>query len=416
MSLPTNILMWLDKSYVSIARIHSCQTGLLYHVIIQKPTQLTQTYLVGVWGSKTVCTLYSHMTAVQRDSANFRCNDNGIVTVGRDVPTVSAQLDSTNEITLEIAEYEKTIWSLMNLLQRYNARIEVASNCYAKVSDCVFSMSTPTITVGAFTPDGYRVRTLWSYEPLDDKDCVSVLLGAAQLSELKQSVFADYICDYKASGESEVYLVNLAMRRLPAAYANEVDTALTFSLGYMLYSIEQYDLYSAVLDGLNCAYRYMRYKNGIRFSKAVSQGYTPKRDYIQNIKIIRELARPNLTRVNRLLYDQSTKLAALLDSTPADQLDSFFQRHFFPNSSEPFAKMFMLGFKLVYDKNNFIKDLEYQQYSSQIKSLLFKNGLAFFKLKINLLDSNIDYCLNTPYPTAGGMVMLQADTQPWRGE
>ncbi|MEG2262770.1 MAG: hypothetical protein RSC68_00180 [Acinetobacter sp.] len=407
MSIQSDIQASVQGAHVSLVQIQCLPEVRMYHVVMQREVENHTVYAVALLTKQTMLYLWNQMTSQQQMQANFSIGDNGITCLDTAVQREVSELP-LSEFCSDVIEKEPNIWGALTFLKRLGASVLIGDGCRENIVNARFSFSTPSVTIGAYTTVGYRTRTLWSYEPDVAADEVKLVFDNTSFLKLCTSPYAKFTDIGQAVYDNGSVTAVFHFDLLTACYASEVDTHLSFSPSALLYFLGQYDLFSTALDGLNCAYRFMRYRNGVRFSKVQSQGYSASRDYLHNIKINRNLRKPNLTQVNKLLYDeQSSYWRDKLSNCEEEDLDKLFKDFLFKNSTEEFSKMFLLGFKLIYNKMGFIKDIEYKQYSSQIKSILFKTGLSFFKMKITMMDIGIDYCVNTPYEVNGGIVVLE---------
>lgn len=384
-----------------LSQIQHCKSGTKYIVVSRnydtrhwRVQCVTEDHLHDLWNS---------LPQDQQETTNF-VFDQGLLQYSNTVliPESANELD---EFSLEFDENRGTIWDFIALLFKHNAQVLIDEGITAPISYTRFSYSTPSITIGAYTPNGYKSICIWSYSPVQARPSTTFRVSSQAFEEIMASSFAADVTDIRKTMVEGSVEFGFPVRKLPSAYADEVNTLLSVCPALVCEHIVRADLGQTMLDGLTSAYKFMRHMNGITFP--ASQGYTPRSDqrFDKNVEVIRKYRRPTAAAFSRKVFNKETSYYIdKIKGTDPNLFQDLFGTFIFSETDPKFLELFTYGFNLIYNPEGIIPDTEYKQYTEQIRSLIFSESLQWFKYKIAMLEFDITSAACIPYNVVGGTI------------
>ncbi len=387
---------------VKLAQIQFSSNGKWY-LIVSRDYE-TRHWKISCMPLEGLFAYWNSLASEQKESANFMF-ENGIdsLRVSNTVLNVEAS-QAVREFSLEFDDNRGTIWDFLALMHTLHAEV-VIDGVAVPVTSIKFSYSTPSITVGAYTANGYVSRTIWSYDIMQAQQFTEFRMSMDSYADFASSSFMQDITDEQYDSENDIVSFNIPVRGYPSAYSEQVTTMLSTCPALMCEHIVRTELAQSMIDGLNSAYRLMRYVNHVESNQPVSsQPYTPKH-FTKNLKIIKKIDRPSCAAFNKKVFNKETDyyLNKILNSSPED-LESVLQTSIFKSADPHYVKAFYTTFSLIFSQDGDILDHEYQQYMSQAKELLFMESLQWFKFKIAMLEYDITGVAGIPFQVAGGSI------------
>ncbi len=388
---------------VKLAQIQFSSNGKWYLVVSRDYE--TRHWTISCMSIEHLFNCWNSLASAQKETANFMFGENtDSLQISNTVLTVET-VQAGREFTLEFDDNRGTIWDFLALMHKLHAEV-IIDDVAVPVSHIRFSYSTPSITIGAFTQKGYVARTIWSYDIMQAQQFTEFRMSMDSYAQFAAYSFMLDISDERYDSEEDYVTFNSPVRGYPSAYADQVNTMLSTCPALMCEHIVRSELAQSMIDGLNSAYKLMRYVNGIEFgaNKSSSQPYTPKH-FTKNLKIVKKLDRPSYATFNKEVFSQETDYyrKKILNSNPED-LESVFASSIFSAAEPQFLKAFSIAFSLVFSQDKDILDHEYRQYLEQAQDFLFTESLQWFKFKIAMLEYDITGAAGIPFHVAGGSI------------
>lgn len=384
-----------------LSQLQQCKSGTKYIVVSRNYD--TRHWVVKCVTEERLRELWNSLAPDQRETTNFTF-EQGTLQYSNTV-LIPESSNELNEFSLEFDENRGTIWDFIALLFKHNAQVLIEEGVTAPISCTRFSYSTPSITIGAYTPNGYKSICIWSYSPLQARPMTTFRVTSSAFEEIKASGFASDIVDPVVNQNDGCVEFGFPVRKLPSAYSDEVNTLLSVCPALICEHIVRADLGQTMLDGLTSAYKYLRNMNGITFP--ASPGYVSNHDqrFDKNVEVIRKYARPTASAFSRKVFNkETTYYADKIKATDPNLFEDLFRTFIFNDPDPKFLELFTYGFNLIYNPEGIIPDTEYHQYTEQIRSLIFSESLQWFKYKIAILEFDITSAVCIPYNVVGGTI------------
>lgn len=352
-------------------------------------------------------TLRSTWEESDKESLNFSF-DNGALHYPNTVIKTSLSSQALRDFDILVPRTRNNLWSVLDILSKTSAKIEVCPGLLVPVTAIRFSLSTPSIVVGGYLGDDYYTRTIWSYDPEQASDTVDVHLTEQDMQQLLEFGISIPKPD-KTDDPDLPYCLKMKLSSFPIIpYTESIFALLALCADDMCTSIVDSDVAQSALDGLNCAYRLLREINGV--TAQVKSKFTPRdtdKIYSKNVKIIRDFNKPSVYTFNKTVFDPSSSYYLRKLQDPAVDPDDFIRRFIFSDRNPLFVDAFMLGFNLIYAHGIMIPEHEYRLYARQLREQIFASSLQWFSTKIQILDLDATSFASTVYSMKAGTIELQ---------
>lgn len=359
---------------------------------VQYYTDEVRYFLVDQQGNSTriICTnidtLRSIWETADKESLNFSFND-GVLRYPCTVIKTTLSSQALRGFDILVPETRNNLWSLLNILSKTNAKVEVCPGLLVPVTAMRFSLTTPSIVIGGYLGNDYHTRTIWSYDPEQASDFVTIHLTEQDMQELLE--YGISILESESTNDPDFpYCIKLKLSRFPIVpYTESIFALLALCADDMCANIIDSDVAQSALDGLNCAYKLLREANGVNTN--VKSKFMPKdtdKIYAKNVKIVRYFNKPSVYTFNKTVFDPSSDyfLRKLLD--PTVDPEDIIRRLIFNDRNPLFVDAFMLGFNLIYAHGIPVPEHEYRLYTRQLREQIFASSLKWFSTKIQILD------------------------------
>lgn len=301
------------------------------------------------------------------------------------------------------------LWSVLECLSKTGAKIEVCPGLLVPIINMRFSLTTPSIVIGGYLDSEYRKKTIWSYDPEQASDIITVRLSEQDIQCLLEYGISIPQPDILEDSEDLPYCLRLKLSAYPVVpYTESIFALLALCADDLCASIVDSDVARSALDGLTCAYKLIRSYNGLDEKVSTYSGVRDTdRIYSRNVKIIRDFNKPSVYTFNKTVFDPSSSYYLRKFADPSSDPATIIRQLIFPDRNPIFVEAFILGFNLIFATGIEVPEHEYRIYSKQLREQIFASSLRWFAMKIQILDLDATSFASNIYTMNAGTIELQ---------